>query len=67
MKRKGVVKGQAVECDEPLDLPEGQTVVIEILPAESIDLERYGIRPLPLSDYVVTSEMVNKWRDDLGI
>ena len=67
MKRKGIVKGQTVECDEPLGLPEGQTVLIEILPADAIDLERYGVRPLPLSDYVVTNEMVNEWREDLGI
>ena len=31
------------------------------------DLERYGIRPFPPSDYVVTNEMVNKMREELGI
>ena len=31
------------------------------------DLERYGIKPTPPSDYVVTNEMVNKMRDELGI
>ena len=67
MKRRGIVKGQTIEFDEPLGFLEGQTVEIEILPAEAIDLERYGIQPIPASDYVVTNEMVNEWREDLGI
>ena len=66
MKRRGIVKGQTIALDEPLGLPEGQTVEVEILPAEAIDLERYGIRPIPLSDYVVTNEMVNRIRETAG-
>ena len=67
MKRRGIVKGQTIEFDEPLGFPEGQTVEIEILPAGAIDLERYGIQPIPASDYVVTNAMVNEWREELGI
>ena len=67
MKRKGTVKGQTIEFDEPLGLPEGQAVEVEVSTVEVIDLEQYGIRPIPLSDYVVTTEMVNEWRDELGI
>ena len=67
MKRRGIVKGQTIEFDEPLGFLEGQTVEIEILPAWAIDLERYGIQPIPASDYVVTNEMVNEWREELGI
>lgn len=67
MKRRGIVKGQTIEFDEPLGFLEGQTVEIEILPAGAIDLERYGIQPIPASDYVVTNEMVNEWREELGI
>ena len=67
MKRKGTVKGQTIEFDEPLGLPAGQQVEVEVTPVETVDLEQYGIRPIPLSDYVVTTEMVNEWRDELGI
>jgi hypothetical protein len=35
--------------------------------AQRADLERYGIKPTPSSDYVVTNEMVNNIRDELGI
>ena len=37
MKRRGIVKGQTIEFDEPLGFLEGQTVEIEILPAGAID------------------------------
>lgn len=67
MKRKGVVKGQTIEFDEALGLPEGQAVEVEVSPVEAVDLEQYGIRPIPFSDYVVTTEMVDEWRDKLGI
>lgn len=67
MKRKGIVKGKTIVLDEPLSLPEGQAVEVEVSPVEAVDLEKYGIRPLPISDYVVTTEMVNEWRDELGI
>ena len=32
MKRRGIVKGQAIEFDEPIGLPEGQCVEIDIWP-----------------------------------
>lgn len=67
MKLKGIVKGHTIEFDEPLGLPEGQRVEVDVSACEAIDLEQYGIRPIPLSDYVVTTEMVNEWRDELGI
>ena len=67
MKRKGIVKGQSIEFDEPLGLPEGQAVEVEVSLAKAVDLERYGIRPLPSRDYVVTNEMVRQWREDLGV
>ena len=35
--------------------------------AHRADLECYGIKPIPHSNYVVTNEMVNKIRDELGI
>ena len=47
MKRKGIVKGQTIEFDEPLGLPEGQAVEIDIQPVEEANLERYGIKPIP--------------------
>lgn len=67
MKRKGTVKGQTIEFDEPLGLPEGQAVEVEVSTVDAVDLERYGIRPLPSRGMVVTNEMVNKIRDELGI
>ncbi len=35
--------------------------------ATKVDLERYGIRPTPSGGGVVTNEMVNKIRDELGV
>ncbi len=67
MKLRGKVKGQTIVFDEPLHLLEGLSVEIEIRPIEAVDLERYGIKTIPLSDYVVTNEMVNQIRDDLDI
>ena len=67
MNLKGTVKGQAIEFDEPIGLPEGQRVEADISPVGEVDLERYGIKPTPISDYVVTNEMINKIRDELGI
>ena len=67
MKLRGIVKGQTIVFDGPIGLPEGQHVDIEIYPVEEVDLEQYGISPIPSSDYVVTNEMVNKIRDELGI
>ena len=67
MKLRGKIKGQTIVIDEPMDLEEGQQVEIEIRPIEAVDLERYGIKTIPPSDYVVTNEMVNQIRDDLDI
>ena len=67
MKVKGVVKGQTIILDEPLDLPEDQQVEMEIHPIEAVDLEQFGIKTIPPGRYIVTNEMVNKIRDDLGI
>ncbi len=67
MKLKGTVKGQTIEFEGPIGIPEGQRVEADITAIEETDLERYGIKPFPLSDYVVTNEMVNKIREELGI
>ena len=67
MKRRGVVKGQTIEFDEPLGLPEGQAVEVDVSTVDVVDLEHYGIRPLPSRGVVVTNEIVNKIRDELGI
>ena len=69
MKRKGVVKGQTIEFNEPLGLPEGQQVEVEVKVStvEAVDLEQYGFKVIPAGGNVVTNEMVNKIRDDLGI
>ena len=42
-------------------------VEADIKAPERADLECYGITPTPPSDYVVTNEMVNEIRDELGI
>ena len=47
MKLRGIVKGQTIEFDEPLGLPEGQTVEADISAVEEVDLEQYGIKPIP--------------------
>lgn len=66
MKRKGVVKGQTIVFDEALGLPEGQAVEVEVNPVEAADLEQYGFKVIPAGGNVVTREMVNKIRDELG-
>ena len=85
MRLKGVVKGQTIECDQPIGLVEGQRVEVEITPTEETEVPRpadegeltradtrellakYGIRPTPSRGYVVTNDMVNRVRDELGI
>ena len=69
MKRRGIVKGQTIELEEPLGLPEGQQVEVEVAVSavEAVDLEQYGFKVIPAGGNVVTNEMVNKIRDDLGI
>ena len=34
MKRRGIVKGQTIEFDHPLGLPDGQAVELDIRPLE---------------------------------
>ena len=68
MKLKGTVKGQAIVFDHPIDLPEGRRVEAEVHPIETPpNLEKYGIKPFPPADYVVTNDIVNEIRDELGI
>jgi hypothetical protein len=68
MKLKGTVKGQTIVFDEPIGLPEGRRVEADLEPIETAsDLEQYGIRPFPPGDYVVTNDIVNEIRDELGI
>ena len=83
---RGVLKGQTIELDEPIDLPEGQRVDITVWPeivpvkrtpeelaAAQADYEArrdtpsyHTFKPLPPGEYVVTNEMVNRIRDELG-
>ena len=68
MKLKGTVKGQAIVFDHPIGLPEGHRVEAEVHPIETPpNLEKYGIKPFPPADYVVTNDIVNEIRDELGI
>ena len=76
MKKKGKVKGQTIVFDEPLEFLEGLSVEVEITPSTEEDkarlarrelLAKYGIRPIPARGCVVTNEMVNQIRDELGI
>ena len=69
MKLRGTVKGQTIEFDEPLGLPEGQQVEVEVAVSavELVDLEQYGFKVIPAGGNVVTNEMVNRIRDDLEI
>ena len=79
MKLVGKVKGQAIEFDSPLGLPEGQIVEIEIRTVDGTALEREGdaslqdspayrtFRPIPAGGRVVTNELVNEIREELGI
>ena len=76
MKLRGKVKGQTIVFDEPLHLLEGLSVEVEITPCTEDDnaklarresLAKYGIRPTASRGKVVTNEMVNQIRDELGI
>ena len=67
MKLRGTVRGQTIVFDEPLDLPDGQHVNIEIHPVERVDLEQYGFKVIPAGGNLVTNEMVNELREELGI
>ena len=64
MKLKGTVRGQTIVFDHPIDLPEGHRVEADVNPIKTPpDLEKYGIKPFPPADYVVTNDI----RDELGI
>ncbi len=76
MRLRGVVKGQTIVFDEPLDLLEGLSVEVEITPCTEADkarlakrelLAKYGIRPIPAGGNLVTNEIVNEIREELGI
>ena len=69
MKRRGAVRGQTIEFDEPLGLPEGLQVEVEVAVSavELADLEQYGFKVIPAGGNVVTNEMANRIRDDLEI
>ena len=78
MKRRGIVKGQAIEFDEPIGLRDGQSVEIDIDPVEeaapvdSGDDAAYQspayrtFRPIPARGNLVTNEMVNELREQMG-
>ena len=89
MKLRGIVRGQTIAFDEPLELPEGLSVEVEIIPNSKEDEERHakrellakhGIKPtpsrvrasevfpsIPEGGNLVTNEMVNEIREQLGI
>ena len=63
----GVVKEQTIEYDQPIGSMEGQRIEIEVNPIETIDMERYGFKVIPPGGNLVTNEMVDELRDELGI
>ena len=68
MKRKGTVKGQTIVFDHPINLPKGHRVEADVQPIDTPpNLEQYGIKPFPPAGYVVTNDIVNEIRDELGI
>ena len=67
MKLRGKVMGQTIVFDKPLDLEDGQMVEVEISPMKNESLEKYGIKPIPSRGNVVTNEIVNEIREELGI
>lgn len=90
MKLRGKVKGQTILFDKPLDLPEGQSVEVDICAIEVSEIEEdtgagenvsenddssslwdspayQTFRPIPARGRVVTNEMVNEIREELGI
>ena len=67
MKMRGKVMGQTIVFDKPLDLEDGQMVEVEISPIKNESLEKYGIKPIPSRGNVVTNEIVNEIREELGI
>ncbi len=68
MKLKGTVKDHTIVFDQPINLPEGHRVEVDVQPIDTpSNLEQYGIKPFPPADYVVTNGIVNEIRDELGI
>ena len=79
MKLRGKLKGQTIELDRPLELPEGQTVEIEVwtvddgYPDSALDKDRLNspayrtFRPIPAGGRYVSNELVNEIREELGI
>ncbi len=67
----GLPEGQIVEAEitptegEAAGFPNGAEDRARVARREL--LAKYGIRPTPSRGYVVTNEMVNKIRDELGI
>ena len=78
MKRRGIVKGQAIEFDEPIGLRDGQRVEIDIHPVKEAAPVDSGddaacqspayrtFRPIPARGNLVTNEMVNELREQMG-
>ena len=68
MKLKGPVKDHTIVFDHPIDHPEGHRVQVDVQPIDTPpNLEQYGIKPFPPADYMVTNDIVNDLRDELGI
>ena len=67
--RRGAVKGNTIMLSEPVGLPDGQWVEVEIRAIEKSPLEKYGFKPIPRSKdgKPVTNELINGIRDELGI
>ena len=84
---RGVIKGQTIELDEPIDLPDGGRVEVVVLWPEIVPVKRtpkeledakseYEARrnspayrtfkPIPPSEYIVTSEMVERIQETMG-
>ena len=67
MKRVGMIKGHTIELDEPLGLPDGQWVEVEVRAVEESPLEKYGFNPiLRKRGAKVSNELVNEIREELG-
>ncbi len=79
MKLRGTVKGRTIVFDGHIGLLEGQTVEAEIRPVEGINneagetgplcdsLAHRTFRPIPADGRIVTNELVNEIREELGI
>jgi len=84
---RGVLNGQTIELDEPIDLPDGDRVEVVLLWPEIVPVKRTqeeleiaeaeyelqrdspayrAVKPRPPGEYVVTNEMVDRIREELG-